>query len=57
MPHITKHDSEFKGEGNTGEDSRVNFFVRRNTVSIYNFLEGPDKLINSEERGRFSIMV
>jgi hypothetical protein len=48
--YITKHNTEFEGEGNDGEQGGVDFFVLGNTISIDNFLEGVSKLISFNER-------
>lgn len=56
MTHISEHDTEEEGEGDTGENSRVNFFIRGNTIGVHNFLESPCEIVASEQTRRFHVM-
>ena len=45
MENITEHHPEKEWESHSCVDSRVDFFVKWNTISINDFLEGPHKII------------
>ena len=51
MNDITKHDTKLEGEGNNGEDSRVDFFVVGYAIGVHNFLESPGEFIGVKEGG------
>jgi hypothetical protein len=57
VTNITKHNTKQEGESDTSKDSRVHFFVGRNTIGVDNFLEGPCESIISEQARRFHMMV
>jgi hypothetical protein len=40
MAHVSEHHTEQEGENGNGVQSRVDFLVSGNTVSVDNFLEG-----------------
>ena len=57
MANISEHQAELEWESHTRKYSRVNFFVRRHTISVNNFLKGPSKCVIPEVGRGFSIMV
>jgi len=52
MTDITKHDCEQEGECNDGEQSRVDFLVRTDSVSVDDVLESFGKLVGAVESRR-----
>ena len=57
MTHISEHHTKEEGEGNYSKDSGVGLFVIGNTISVYNFLKCPCKLIVFKVCGRNDCMV
>lgn len=51
MTHISVHDTKQKWESNHGKDSRVDFFVHRNTIGINDLLEWHSKLVSLDMSG------
>jgi hypothetical protein len=57
VTHITEHDTEQEREGDTSEDSGVDFFVHGDTISVDDLLEGPCELVSLEVSRRFNSVV
>jgi hypothetical protein len=57
VTHISEHDTEEEGEGHTGKDCWVNFFVGRNTICIDDFLESPCESIDPEHARWLDVML
>lgn len=45
MSKVTEHNPEEEGEGGTGKDCWINFFVRRSAVGIDHLLERGSELV------------
>ena len=45
MSNISEHKPKQEGEGHTGKDSRVYFFIAWNTIGINNLLKGLSEII------------
>lgn len=51
MANISKHHPKEEGKGDTSENSRIGFFVKRNTIGINNLLIHPGVVVGFDERG------
>jgi hypothetical protein len=49
---VSEHDGEEEGEGDDGEESRVDLLVRGDSVRVDNGLESSRELVRAVERGR-----
>ena len=52
MTHITKHNTKHEWKSDTSENSRIDFFVIRETISVNNLLESTCELICLKIGGR-----
>lgn len=52
MSDVSEHDGEEEGEGDDGEESRVDLLVRGDSVRVDNGLESSRELVRAVERGR-----
>lgn len=52
MTDITEHDCEQEGESDNGEQSRIDFLVRADTVSVDDILETFGELVRAMESRR-----
>lgn len=57
MTNITEHYSEEKGESDISEVRRIDLFVGRNSISVYNLLERVGKVIDIEISGWFQVFI
>ena len=55
MANVTVHDAEKEWETDYRVDGRVDLFVRRNCILIYDHLEVLGELISLEERRRIKL--
>jgi hypothetical protein len=49
MSDITKHHGEQEGERNDSKQTRVDFLIGRNTISVHNGLEALGELVGASE--------
>ena len=50
MANIAEHNTEQEREGNDGKHCWINFFVHRNTIGIYDFLEDIGEIVGFNVR-------
>jgi hypothetical protein len=56
MCDVTKHHSEEEWEGDTCEDSRIDFLVHRDTICVDNLLKAPGEIVRLDVSGRRDAM-
>jgi len=57
VTNITEHDTEQEREGHYCENSRIDFLIVRDTISVYDLLEDPGDIVSSEKRRWLNTMI